>query len=190
MNDTAKPIAPLNLFTAPWWDRRVWRLWRYQAQVAVGTMDVVVINEDTKDPLEVVLIQNQEPVEAFRPDGPHKPLRHAVGLGGSKRRANDLDVLTPKHRVETTGKFLIAIANQETNGLLTLRARPGQLPGLLRDPLLARMRGTAGQVHTTAAQLDEEQHVQPLQPDRLHREEVDRKHALSMRPNELAPCHP
>ena len=74
MHDTAKPIAPLNVFTAPWWGRRVWRLWRYQAQGAVGTMDVVVINEDTKDSLEIVLIQNQEPVEAFRPDGPHKPV--------------------------------------------------------------------------------------------------------------------
>jgi hypothetical protein len=45
-------------------------------------MDVVVINEDAKKPLEMVLIQNQEPVEAFRADGPREPLRHAVGLWG------------------------------------------------------------------------------------------------------------
>ena len=98
-------------------------------------MDVVVIDEDANNSLEMVLIQNQEPVEAFRSDRPHEPLRHAVGLWGTKRRANDLDVLTPKHRVEPAGKFLVAIANQETNRLMTLRPRPGQLPGLLRDPL-------------------------------------------------------
>src|SRR4030095_5992513 len=135
MNDTAKPIAPLEVSTAPWRGRRLWRLWWHQVQRAVGTMDVVVINEDANNPLEMVLIQHQAPVEAFRTDGPHAPLRPAVGLWGAQRRANDLDVLTPKHRVETTGKFLVAIANQETNRLVPLRPRPGQLPGLLRDPL-------------------------------------------------------
>jgi hypothetical protein len=49
---------------------------------------------------------------------------------------------------------------------------------------------SADQVYATAAQLDEEQHVQPLQPDRLDGQEVDREHAPSMRPNELLPCHP
>jgi len=135
MNDTAKPIAPLDVSTAPWWGRWLWRLWWYQAQGAVGTMDVVVINEDAKNPLEMVLIQNQEPVEAFRTDGPHEPLRDAVGLWGTKRRTNDLDVVTPKHLVETGGKFLVSIANQETNRLFTLSPRPGQLPGLLRYPI-------------------------------------------------------
>ena len=80
MNDTAKPIVPLDVSTAPYWGRWLWRLWWYQAQGAVGTMDVVVINEDAKNPLEMVLVQNQEPVEAFRTDGPHEPLRDAVGL--------------------------------------------------------------------------------------------------------------
>ena len=83
-------------------------------------MDVVVINEDAKTPLEMRLIQNQEPVEAFRTDGPHEPLRHAVGLWGTKRRTNDLDVVTPKHPVENGGTFLVSIANQETNRLFTL----------------------------------------------------------------------
>ena len=47
----------------------------------------------------------------------------------------------------------------------------------------------SGEVHAAAATLDEEQHVQPLQPDRLDREEVDREQAVPMRPNELAPRH-
>ena len=56
-------------------------------------MDVVVINEDANNPLEMVLIQNQGPVEAFRPDGPHKALRHTVGLWRTKQPANDLDAV-------------------------------------------------------------------------------------------------
>ena len=42
-------------------------------------------------------------------------------------------------------------------------------------------------MYTPAAQLDEEEHVQPLQPDRFHREEVDGEQSLSMHQDELAP---
>jgi hypothetical protein len=94
-----------------------------------------VINEDAKNPIEVVLVQNQEPVEAFRTDGPHEPLRDAVGLWYTKQRTNDLDVVTPKHLVETGGKLLVSIADQETNRLFTLRPRPSQLTGLLCYPI-------------------------------------------------------
>ena len=38
-------------------------------------MDVVVIDEDANNPFEMALIKNQEPVEAFRTDGPHESLR-------------------------------------------------------------------------------------------------------------------
>jgi hypothetical protein len=39
-------------------------------------------------------------------------------------------------------------------------------------------------MHAAAAPLNEEQHIPPLQPDRLNREEVDREQAASMDPNE------
>jgi hypothetical protein len=35
-----------------------------------------------------------------------------------------------------------------------------------------------------------EQHVQPFQPDRVDREEINGEQTVSMRPDELAPCHP
>src|SRR4051794_835104 len=44
-----------------------------------------------------------------------------------------------------------------------------------------RVCGTASEVDTSATQLDEEEHVQPLQRDRLDREEVDREHACGLR---------
>ena len=84
-------------------------------QRPVRAMAVVVINEDAKNPLEMVAIQNQEPVETLRADGPHEPLRHPVGLWGTKRRAKDLDAVTAKHLVKTGREFLVSIANQEAN---------------------------------------------------------------------------
>jgi len=45
-------------------------------------------------------------------------------------------------------------------------------------------------VHTAAAHLDEEEHVQSLQPNSLNGEEIDREPAAPVRPYELAPGHP
>ena len=67
---------------------------------------------------------------------------------------------------------------------------PGELARLLGDPGAGRVRGAAGEVDAAAAELDEEEHVQPLQRDRLDGEEVDREHALRLRPQEGTPGQP
>jgi SRSO17 transposase len=59
--------------------------------------------------------------------------------------------------------------------------------GALDDPRRTGVRCASGQVHTTAAQLNEEEHVEPLQPQRLHREEVDGQHAVAVCAHKLAP---
>ena len=84
------------------------------------------------------------------------------------------------------GKML-PIANQESHRFRVLRQGPRQLPGLLDDPWRARIRRATRQMHTTATQLDEEEHVEPFQPDRLDGEEIDREHAAAVRSHELAP---
>jgi len=43
-------------------------------------------------------------------------------------------------------------------------------------------------MHAAAVELDEEEHVQPLQPDRLDGEEVDGEHALRLGAQKLAPA--
>jgi hypothetical protein len=129
-------------------------------------------------------------VETFRPRGAHEPLRDTVGLRGAKRRANDLDPATPKHLVKSVGEFLVSIANQEPNGYRAVHQSPGQLACALHDPRRTEIRGASGQAQPTAAQLNEEERVEPLQPDRLHGEEIDGEQALPMRSDEFAPGHP
>jgi hypothetical protein len=50
------------------------------------------------------------------------------------------------------------------------------------NPWSARLRGAAGEVDAPATQLDEEEDVQSLKPDRLDGEEVDCEHALRVCP--------
>ena len=61
------------------------------------------------------------------------------------------------------------------------------LPRLLGDPLPVGMGCAAGQVHAAAADVDEEQHVQPLEPDGVDSEEIRCNDALRLRVQELTP---
>jgi hypothetical protein len=67
---------------------------------------------------------------------------------------------------------------------------PRQMPCPLRRPLRARIRRASCNMDTTAPELDEEKYIQPLEPDRLDGEKVDREHALPVRTQELTPSHP
>jgi hypothetical protein len=59
-------------------------------------MAVVVISEDGKHVLEMVAVEDQQPIETLRANGAHEPLRHPIGLRRAKRRANDLDPVASK----------------------------------------------------------------------------------------------
>jgi hypothetical protein len=156
----------------------------------MGPVLVVMGHEHIKNARKVLVVQNQHPVETFRASRAHKPLRYTVGLRRAKRRANDLDPVASKHLVKSVCKFPVPITNQETDAFWALRQSPRHMPGLLRDPQRVRRRSASGQMHTAAAQFDEEQHLEPLQPDCLDCEKVDGQHALPVRPDELAPGHP
>src|SRR5688572_6826132 len=151
---------------------------------------VVMSHEHIKNTLQVLLVQNQHPVETFRADRVHKPLSHPVGLRGAKRRANNLDPVASKQLVKSVRKFLIPITNQEAHPFGALRYGPRYMSGLLRHPQRVRRRSASGQMHSAAAQLDEEQHVEPLQPDCLDREKVDRQQTLPECTDKLAPRCP
>jgi hypothetical protein len=76
--------------------------------------------------------------------------------------------------------YVVKISTRE-RGCAATMARVGWMPGRLRHPLTSRVRGDPGQVHSTPIELDDEQHIQPGQPDRLHGEEVARQHAGGLR---------
>jgi hypothetical protein len=83
-------------------------------------MAVVVINEDAKDLLEMLWVQDQESVKTLRANGPGEPLRHSVRLRGTKRRANNVYAMASKHFVKTAGEFLIP--SHEVNGFTLMGA--------------------------------------------------------------------
>src|SRR5215472_2863811 len=70
---------------------------------------------------------------------------------------------------------------------LTLLHLPGQIPRRLHHSDDAQAVRAAGEVHATAADLDEKEYVEPGQPDRVDHEEVGRQDLVSVLAHELAP---
>jgi hypothetical protein len=72
-----------------------------------------VIDEHLNDPLKVLLVQNQEPVETLRTGRAHKPLGNHVGLWRAKRCLNDLNSIASEDLIKLLGELLIPIPNQK-----------------------------------------------------------------------------
>ena len=90
-------------------------------------MSIVVMHKGCNGSCNMMVVQEQQPIETLGPDRAHEPLGHSVGLGSSIRCAHDLDPFRSKHRVEAPGKLLIAVADQESEGLWPIGKGPRQL---------------------------------------------------------------
>jgi hypothetical protein len=151
---------------------------------------IVMINEHLKDALKMLAVRDQEPVQTLGPNGPYEAFRHRVRCWRASRRPHHLQPGAAKDRVEPAREFLVAISDEEPRRVDPLSERQRELAGLLRHPLRIRMARAARYVDATARQLNEEQHVQSLKPDGLHREEVDGEHCAGVWAYEVTPAHP
>ncbi len=102
------------------------------------SLAVVMVNEDANDLVEMLAVEEQEPIYAHRANHPHELFRDKFCLRSAKRRANALYPISLEEPV-TTLRPLIPIANQEAEGFPANRQRSRQLPGLRRHPRPARI---------------------------------------------------
>jgi hypothetical protein len=152
----------------------------------MGPKSIVMIDKYSERSHEVPCVQNQQPVQAFRPNRPNEPLRDPIRLRDLNRRTNNARALRLKDDIETARELSIMVANQESDWVSTLGERPCDMPRL-RHPFAVGMRRAAGQVHATTGDFDEEQHVQALEPDGVDGEEIHCNGALCLRAQELTP---
>ena len=114
MKHTTETVATLDTsLTRRRRGRWTCRVRRSQGQRSVGPVAVVVIHEHVEDARKLLLVQDQQPVQALRANGAHEPLRHPIRLRGAERCANDLDPIASKHFVKTGREFLVSVANEE-----------------------------------------------------------------------------
>jgi hypothetical protein len=93
-------------------------------------------------------------------------------LGARTGVTQHFPTLGAEHVVEAVEEFRVVVAQHEANLSSLLAQDQQQVAGLLDDPTAVGVGGHAGQVDASGVELDEEQHVEPLQPDGVDGEEV------------------
>jgi hypothetical protein len=116
-------------------------------------------------------VHDQQPIQTLGPDRSHEAFGNAIRLRDLNRRPNNARVLAFEHGIERGRELGVVVANQKPDRLDAFTERPSDLPRLLRDPCGIGVRRTLRQPHASAAEFDEEEHVQPLELDGVDREE-------------------
>ena len=81
---------------------------------------VVVTDIDAEDAFELAATDDQQPVEAFPPNGADPALHMGVRVRCPHGCADDLDLLVLEEGVEGTGELGLAVVDQEPVGYETL----------------------------------------------------------------------
>ena len=163
-------------------------IWRSEFETSVWPLLVEVVDVDAEDMLELAATEDQEPVEALPADAADPALRVGVRVRRAVRRADDLDVFALEDAVEGAAELRVAIVDQEARPLAALVEIHQQVARLLRHPGRVRVARACEVLDPAGADRDEEQHVQPPQPDRLDGEEIAGQHRLSVPSEERAPA--
>jgi len=132
---------------------------------------------DAKDAKQVPAAADQEMVQALPAHSANPALGDGIGVGRLDRCADDLGADRAPDVVEDAGEFAVAVADQESDGRRVAIKGGEKVAGLLGDLRAGGMSGDLRQLHAPGLQLNEEQHVQPLQEHGVHGEEVARQDA-------------
>jgi hypothetical protein len=89
--------------------------------------------------------------------------------------------------VERCAVLAVPVADQEPEPAGTLAEVHGKVAGLLDDPGVVRVGGDPEQVDSAGGHLHHDQHVDPLEPDRVDVEEIDREQAVCLGAQERPP---
>jgi hypothetical protein len=127
---------------------------------------------------QVTVTLDERPVETLVADGPHEAFGERVRFRGTNRGPDHPDALGAEDVVERPGKFGVSVSDEEPSRRDV--GGHGEVAGLLGHPSPVRAGRDAGEVHASAAQFDEEQHVQPAQPHGLDGEEVTRQDTVRL----------
>jgi hypothetical protein len=145
---------------------------RAQAEPLVRSGLVVVASELGEDLFQVTPTEDQQVVEQLAARGANPALGERVRTRRPVGQADDLDALAAEDFIEGSGELGVPVTEQELGGKVAILQLPGQVPSLLDDPFAGWVVGAAGEVKSATADLDDEEDVEPGQPDGIDGEEV------------------
>ena len=132
---------------------------------SVWTMLVVVLDIPPEDLFRVTTADDQQPVEHSARTVPIHRSAEALAFGAWTGVTSTSAPLGPEHLVEPTTELRVAVAEHKAQSLSPIRCRQEQVAGLLGDPGTIGVGRHAGQVDPAGGQFNDEQHLQPPQPE-------------------------
>lgn len=99
---------------------------------------------------------------------------YALAIWSPIRRQNDFDALGGKHRIKGCGKLRVTVMQEKPHRAPFLLELPHQLTCLLGHPGCGGLRSAGSYMNPAGADLKKEEHIQRLQPQRFHGEEITR----------------
>jgi hypothetical protein len=157
------------------------RLGRTQVQGPMRPLSVVVTDIDAEDVFELATAEDQQPVEALAADGADPALHVRVRIRRLHRRPDDLDLLARQERIEGERELRVAIVDQEPHLRVAVVELHQQVARLLEHPSGVRVAGAGEVLDAPAADRDQDEHIQTLEPDRVDGEEIAGEDRLAMR---------
>jgi len=103
--------------------------------------------------LELLLLKDQQVVEAFLPHTPHEAFADRIGAWRMRGRFENLDATCPRHPSKARPEFAIVITNQ----VLRCLAKGGGFSQVLGHPGISRRSCHADMDHSSCLELDEEE---------------------------------
>jgi hypothetical protein len=151
---------------------------------------VVVPQVLGQHPAQVMLIDDQQPVEDLPAQSADHPFADRVPSGRLRRAEQDPDALRGEHGIEGTDELARAVPDQELDTSHAPAHFHQEVTRRLRRPGAVRIGGDAGQVSPAGAVLDHDQRVETPHQHGVHVDEVGRDDAAGLRGQELSPSRP
>src|SRR4029450_3020118 len=124
--------------------------------------------------------ENENAIEAVAADGAHPALSERVRVRCLHRIPNHLDPLRAEDLVESVAELPIAIMDQQLEAALLLAQLHDGVASLLGDPGAVGVGCTGDELEPAGREGDEEEHIDPLQRERLDCEEITGERAGSL----------
>ena len=144
-----------------------------------------MLHELPQHAVQVALAADKQPIEALSACCEHKPFRERVRLGSSNGGLDNSSACREEYFVKWTNELSVPVTDQETEGSALVFEGRQQVAGLLGDPWPDGEGGHAGQEDLAAVEVDEKQHINPSERDRVDVEKVARESAGSLGAQEL-----
>src|SRR6266540_1725010 len=150
-------------------------------------MRVVVLRVFADHVFEVAAADNQQSVEALAPNASDPALGVRPRLRRLHRRLDHPYAFGAEDLIEITGELAVAVTDEKPRPDAFVAKLHQEVACLLGHPAAIRVGRDPGQVDAPGRKLDEKEHVEALQEERVDGEEVALQEARRLSPQELAP---